>query len=209
MNQPEISVEPMVQRLLERLLAPFRDARPRDSLLYSTNHLWFGDFGLDDDCRIGIDDMLRLILSHLHEIIFPVKGHKVPRGSPLAWLCQPTGMVALPAPFPMTVNEINTTVRESPNLALADPYGEGWLANIHLDHRATDLPLLSCSAADAHWKESVTAIDATLHRTLSERSDKSVGETLPDGGRFITSISQLLSPEDYVNLLQDVLRVAG
>ena len=202
-------MDPLAQRLLQRLMAPLRAARPRDSLLYSTNHLWIQKLGKGESYRIGIDRLLRLLMSHLHEIIFPVRGHQAPRGGPLGWLCQPTaGMVALPAPLPMTVIEVNGAVRETPSLALTDPYGEGWLVEVEMDRQAAASSLLANDAVMDNWQETIAAVDARLHQAMLELSARSVGETLPDGGRFITSISQLLSPDDYISLLQDLLKVA-
>ncbi len=113
-------------------------------------HVWIKPLA-DGTTRLGMTPVAYWLLRNSLVAISVrprVLGQAVPQGKSLAMVESLKYIGPLPAPFPGVVLRANERVQADPDLAVADPYGEGWIFEMApLDWAAAAAGLLTGEAA--------------------------------------------------------------
>src|ERR1700758_781655 len=100
-----------------------------ENLRYHPGHTW----ALSESpslVRVGMDDFASKLAGKVEHIALPQRGQWVRQGQKV-WTIQRDGAtVDMVSPIEGSVADINDAVVRDPQLALKDPYGEGWLLTV-------------------------------------------------------------------------------
>jgi len=105
-------------------------------LFYDENDCWAKVEG--DTAKVGITDFLQNMTSDIVFVEFKEVGTKVEQFDEVASFESTKTVLDLISPVRGTIAEVNERLKESPELANKDPYGEGWFALIMLDNFESD-----------------------------------------------------------------------
>jgi glycine cleavage system H lipoate-binding protein len=177
------------------------DRFPADRL-YSTGHLWVQmPESRGGTARIGLDSFAASLLGRLIEVRVPPG----PRDDRLtAELRLDSGPLTLTLPLRVETTEPNTALHERPDLALTDPYSEGWLlaaggmAAVALDEFLNAEQALEQAQRDLRMFRRHVALEM-----LAETTD--LGRCMADGGEPLTDLRQILGAARLHSLLRKLL----
>ena len=125
-------------------------------LHYTPDHEWIRRSG-ENTVRVGITDFAQSALGDVVFVQLPDVGAELTAGESFGEVESTKSVSDLYAPVSGTVSAVNTDLQASPQLVNSDPYGAGWLLDVHV--------------ADVGAVESaiVTLLDAEAYRgTLTE-----------------------------------------
>ncbi len=105
-------------------------------LLYTENDVWIGI--QDHESLVGVTDFLQKRGGDAVFVELPQKGKTVKRGDEIASLETIKAIVPVICPLDGVVAEINSTLKDKPELINEDPYGDGWLALVSPSHLEED-----------------------------------------------------------------------
>ena len=97
-------------------------------LRYSNDHEWARASG--DVIRIGITDYAQDALGDVVFVDLPKVGTAIDARAALGEVESTKSVSEIYAPIGGTVSAVNDTLKSSPELVNADPYGEGWICEI-------------------------------------------------------------------------------
>lgn len=164
---------------------------------YDDRHVWIRSAPKDrpELFQIGIDAFAAWLVRSVAAVVAPARRSRLERGSPAAWLRSTFGMIAINSPLDGTLVALNPALSNRPQLAIDDPYGEGWLLEIASTGAGSPLAHLRSgreikALARSHRIEiaRIVATDAFRGRAL-------VGATLPDGGQRVGNWRDTVSSE--------------
>jgi glycine cleavage system H protein len=194
-------IESTITPVLDRLMEPFKHIQQDPDRLYSRNHLWLQQIN-NHRWRLGLDLFAAGILGQVSEIIYPTYRESQQRGSQLLWINHLNGMTMIRSPVASTALQKNQKLRDTPSLLLADPLGEGWL--VVGDYRVDeDSEYIIPDHLCARWmRQEIEWLLQELKRQIMNKIEHGLGETLEDGGVYVTDIYTALGPlahRDLVN----------
>jgi glycine cleavage system H lipoate-binding protein len=131
--------------------------------------------------RIGLDDFSQKVLGPAEEMKLPEMGQAFQRDTTALFLSRQSNKAAVLAPLDGIVEAVNPRVRQNPNLAHDDPYGEGWLFVITPTNLRPDLENMLYGQRNVAW------IDNESHKLLG-MLESTAGITLPSGGTIIDDV---------------------
>jgi glycine cleavage system H protein len=99
-----------------------------DDLRYSNDHEWAKANG--DRVRIGITDYAQDALGDVVFVDLPTVGAAIDAHGTVGEVESTKSVSEIYAPIGGTVSAVNDTLKSSPELVNADPYGEGWICEI-------------------------------------------------------------------------------
>ena len=102
-----------------------------EQLSYHPGHSWAMQ-ERQNLVRIGIDDFAAALAGHVERIELPKTGQWLRQGQKAWSLYRDGEKTAMVSPTEGEVIEINPEVAANPELLRKDPYGNGWLALIHV-----------------------------------------------------------------------------
>lgn len=115
-----------------------------DDLRYSAEHEWVR---LDGDiATVGITDFAQDALGDVVFVEVPAVGQHVTRNSACAEIESTKSVSEIYAPMSGTVEEVNETLADAPELVNSDPYGDGWIMQIRVTEPAEIDELLDAPA---------------------------------------------------------------
>jgi glycine cleavage system H protein len=114
-----------------------------ENLRYTAEHEWVRPGG--DAVRIGITGYAQEALGDIVFISLPDDGTRVNAGQPCGEVESTKSVSEIYAPITGTVTARNPALEESPELANADPYGEGWMFEVRPDDPGEVEGLLSAA----------------------------------------------------------------
>ena len=97
-------------------------------LRYSNDHEWAKANG--DIIRIGITDYAQDALGDVVFVDLPKVGAEIAAHGTIGEVESTKSVSEIYAPIGGTVSAVNDTLKSSPELVNADPYGEGWICEI-------------------------------------------------------------------------------
>ena len=119
----------VTEKLLEIKVDKWTFRVPRDRL-YNENDFWAK---LDGDvATVGITDFLQNMVSDIIFVELPDLGTSVEQFDEAGLFEAIKTMLDLISPVSGIVKEVNEKLRERPELANQDPYGEGWFVKIEV-----------------------------------------------------------------------------
>jgi len=186
-----------------RLLSPrlARATRPRarrrrgawfalaDGLRFHQGHSWAAE-GEGDVVTVGLDDFAAQLVGTPDAIALPAVGEAVRQGE-RAWRVRVGDReLAMVSPVDGRVVAVNEEVLATPQRAMDDPYGRGWLLKVASPARRTALRnLLGGELAKAWMRQTVERLRGLPAGGL--------GEVLPDGGTPVRGFGRALGPEAW------------
>jgi glycine cleavage system H protein len=99
-----------------------------ENLKYTTDHEWIrveGQFGW-----VGITDYAQSELGDVVYVELPAAGVKVEKGKSFGTIEAVKAVSDLFAPIAGEVVEINTEMKDHPEVVNKDPYGKGWMVKV-------------------------------------------------------------------------------
>ena len=97
-------------------------------LRYSNDHEWAKANG--DIIRIGITDYAQDALGDVVFVDLPKVGAEIAAHGTIGEVESTKSVSEIYAPIGGTVSAVNDTLKSSPELVNADPYGDGWICEI-------------------------------------------------------------------------------
>src|SRR6202158_2860532 len=147
-----------------QVAASTRDAAPRlkpalvggfevpENLRYHPGHTWV----LSESpslVRVGMDDFASKLTGKLENITLPQRGQWIRQGQKMCTVHRDGCSVDMVSPMEGSVSDINEAVVRDPELALRDPYGDGWLLTVQAPDAKTSFRNLLGGALARWWTE--------------------------------------------------------
>ena len=177
-------------------------SRVDEFTFYHSNHCWVK---VEDPMtlRVGMDYFLIKLMGEVKAIAMPVVGDTITQGKSCLDLTLEDLSVPLVSPITGSVKAVNLHLKSKPELITRDPWGVNWLLKVKPTNLAHDLENLIIGSHALSWyqkeeKELSAVIDAMLAQ--SGQSEK-LGLTMQDGGRKISRLGELLTAEQYAQIL--------
>ncbi len=115
-----------------------------DELRYSSDHEWARLEG--DRVRMGITDYAQDALGDVVFVELPAEGTSVEQGAMLGEVESTKSVSEIYAPVAGQVVAVNAALGEAPERLNSDPYGEGWICEIHPSDPSSVDALLDAAA---------------------------------------------------------------
>jgi len=160
---------------------------------YHVGHTWALDLG-HGRMRVGLDAFAASLLGTIRRIEVPLRGRWLRQGDRGWTVATAHGDVQMLAPVEGEIVTVNEAALRNPEIVTADPYGQGWLAELF----SPDVPvsfrnLLSRAFARRWMEESMAELRAAFSPT--------VPVTALDGGTLLPRVGDELTPEQWRELV--------
>ena len=99
-------------------------------LRYTAEHEWVRRTG-DETVRVGITDFAQSSLGDVVFVQLPAAGDQIRAGDTFGEVESTKSVSDLYAPVTATVAAVNADLAGDPGLVNSDPYGQGWLVELH------------------------------------------------------------------------------
>ncbi len=185
------------EKQVDSLLDPFNNLDLPQDRMYSSNHTWFQ--WSREEFIVGIDHCATRLLGPISTIVLPEPPMKTLASSPCAWVVQQDGAIALQTALAGTITAINEKAKENPSLVTNAPYTLGWIFKMRPENCSVDC-LLSAENAQAFFHRQSAALRHDIIHHFAELS-ANVGSTLPDGGRHLQSVQDMLGRRTYFSII--------
>src|SRR5450631_2864773 len=123
-----------------------------ENLRYHPGHTW----ALSESpnlVRVGMDDFASKLTGKLESITLPQRGQWIRQGQKMCTVHRDGCTVDMVSPIEGSVSDINEAVARDPELALRDPYGDGWLLTVQAPDAKTSFRNLLGGALARWWTE--------------------------------------------------------
>jgi glycine cleavage system H protein len=105
-----------------------------EDLTYTAEHEWVRSLGDEDGTvRVGITEFAQDALGDIVFVTLPQTGARVTGGEPCGELESTKSVSDLYAPVSGVVVAVNDQLETAPELVNSDPYGDGWMFEVHPD----------------------------------------------------------------------------
>jgi glycine cleavage system H lipoate-binding protein len=122
------------------------------TLRYHPGHAWANTEGAAT-ARVGIDDFAARIVAPVSQIDLPPVGRWIRQGEKAFSVHQEGRTAEIMSPVEGEIVQVNTTLRESPQLLRDDPYGVGWVMVVHSPDLSTTIRNLLSGSLAQRWME--------------------------------------------------------
>lgn len=149
--------------------------------------------------RIGLDDFSLKLLGQADAFDLPLMGNELNQDQ-VGWgLKRKNNNADVLSPVGGVIVEVNSRLREDPNLANRDPYGEGWLFMLHTPDIKKSVKNLMTDAQSIEWMN-------TEVQALEDMIENVAGPAAADGGYFTGDIYGALPDLGWGNLTKTFLK---
>ncbi len=175
----------------------------RESYRYSANHCWLKQM-TRTVVRIGLEPGLASALLLPRSIVLPSIGQRIDKGSACVWIVLADGILPVTAPVSGEIVGRNTRAVNEPQTVLLQPFDQGWLFEVRSESTTMkEAGLLDIGeAGEKYTRDSLRFTELLLQELQASRPE--VGQTLPDGGRPLQDLSDMLGAKKYYNVLRQV-----
>ena len=168
-----------------------------ESLHYHPGHTWIRVLD-ENSVAVGIDDFARKLLGCARGVSISDVGKFVYQGE-AAFTVQINGKTAqFVSPVSGRVTEINPNLGSRPELVTSDPYGQGWVCKLTLDHLSRNVRNLLSSTLARRWTEDCSHRLSFYLMALS-------GSVLCDGGEPAENFARELTTAEWRALKHEFL----
>ena len=186
--------------------APRKEAAPRvqpnvaagfqvqPNLKYHQGHTW----ALSESpnlVRVGIDDFATKLLGSVESVSMPQRGQWIRQGQKILSFKRNGQTIDLVSPIEGSVSDVNDTVIANPELALKDPYGDGWMISVESPDAKTNFRNLLGGLMVNRWME-----DCAFR--LAQQMPKTA-TTMADGGLVTSDLAKLIPAEKYQSIVNE------
>jgi len=191
------AVQPVVREVPSHVVpAMVAGFQVPQNVRYHSGHTW----ALSESrelVRVGIDDFASKLVGKIESIALPQRGRWVRQGQKIWTIFRDGKSVDMVSPIEGTVSDVNEAVVKNPNLALKDPYGEGWIMTVQAPDSKVKFRNLLGGALARMWTE-----DSALR--LRKRMPVAMAAALAqDGGVAVDDITAHLPNEDWATLTKE------
>jgi glycine cleavage system H protein len=127
-----------------------------DNVRFHPGHTWAAS-ETAELVRVGIDDFAAKLVGSSKKIELPTRGQWVRQGQKIFSFKDGDRKIELVSPIEGTVVEINEAALQSPGMTREDPYGDGWLIEVHSPDAKTNFRNLLSGATARRWMEEAAA----------------------------------------------------
>ena len=113
-------------------------------------------------------------------------------------------MLELIAPVGGKVSAVNSLLYKSPELIVDDSWESGWLITVQPDNIEHDLQNLMFGNKAKQWYERCEQAAFETVGAMLEENSSALGPTLQDGGEQVSSLADMLSSEQYYQVLETI-----
>ncbi len=163
-----------------------------DGVSYHSGHSWVlrERKGL---VRVGADEFAAALAGNIEQIELPKPGTWLRQGQKFLTFVRNGERTEMVSPTEGEITEINREVLGNPALLRQDPYGKGWLLNVHVpDEENTSRNLVPKSLVREWMRQAVESLYA-LQPALA-------GSVAADGGRPATDLLASISNADWKSI---------
>ncbi len=133
-------------------IRPFAPVRVPRGLFLGPGHTW-ARLTESGELRLGADELLAQAVGGSDRVELRATGDEVEAGDVVATVWRLGRRLDLRSPVGGTVTAGNPSLRQSPGLVSADPYGSGWLVSVWPVEHAEALRSLKVGDAARRWLE--------------------------------------------------------
>ena len=166
-----------------------------DKLRFHPGHTW----ALSESpslVRIGLDEFASKLTGKVERITLPQRGQWLRQGQKVWTLHRDGTSVDMVSPIEGSVADINESVARNPELALKDPYGEGWMVTVQSPDAKTNFRNLLGGALARWWtEESANRLQRLMPATL--------GALAQDGGVAVDDLAAQIPGKDWATLAKE------
>ena len=167
-----------------------------DNLRYHPGHTW-AVAESPDLVRVGIDDFAAKLGGTIKKIDVPLRGHWIRQGQRIIAMHHDGREIDLVSPVEGTVVDINQRALENPDLAQADPYGDGWLLTVNSPDASTNFRNLLGGTLARRWMDDAAA----KLRSFAMQTPALVAQ---DGGVAVASVVDQLPEADWQTMTKEL-----
>ena len=170
-----------------------------ENLRYHPGHSWV----LSESpnlMRVGLDDFAARLIGKVQRLSLPERGRWVRQGQKLITIYRNGSQAELVSPMEGIVTDVNEALLQDPDLALRDPYGEGWLVTVHSPDAKTNFRNLFAGTLARKWMEEAAIRLQTRLRALA---GVTVSAMAQDGGLAVRDLTAHLPDADWSELARD------
>lgn len=177
------------------VLSPESFILPR-GYFFSKAHTWL-ELLFSGKVHIGVDDFISKITGKIDAIeVLPV-GEEVVKGKPLFKIKQGNRTLTFLSPVSGKIKAINSSVLESPEIILKDPYLNGWIVMIEPNDIASEVKSLLIGQEASQWlRNEIKRFREFITKETSKFSP-TPELTLADGGLVIKGVLQSVDEKTW------------
>jgi len=177
------------------------------ALFYHKNHCWV-KVVTPDEVVIGINGILAKLIYGIKTVVLPKIGDAVTRDLIFAHVLQDKHIIPLIMPVNGIVTAVNTLLEKRPELLRTEFSEKGWLLTIKSVNLEKDLRTLSFGSRAAEWYRTKDRSIGDAIRAACTANNENIGPTMHDGGELVRNASEMLTPEQYSKILDELSRQA-
>lgn len=162
------------------------------SLFYHPDHCW-AKVETTERVRIGIDDLLAQLMTHIQVVILPQVGNFISQGECCAHIIQEEYILAVVSPLSGSIQAVNPRLKKKPELVIDDPQGDGWLLTIKPENPENDLQNLLFGRKALLWYQREEKEILSRAESILKQYPNAVGPTMQDGGVRVANLRDMLS----------------
>ena len=173
-----------------------------EALFFNRQHCW-ARVENPALARIGIDSILTNFVVKVRAVSLPKPGDRVVQDRVFAHIIQEKHVLELISPVSGTVSAVNALLYKSPELIVDDSWESGWLIAVQPDNMEHDLQNLLFGKKAKQWYEQC---EQSVFETVGAMlvPETGLGPTLHDGGEQVSSLADMLSSEQYYQVLESL-----
>ncbi len=175
------------------------------SLFYHKNHCWVKVVN-PDEVVVGINGILAKLIYGIKTVVLPKIGDAVTRDLIFAHLLQDKHIIPLIMPVNGIVTAVNTLLGKRPELLRTEFSGKGWLLTVKSVNLEKDLRTLSFGSRAAEWYRGKDRSIGDAIQAAYSSNNKNIGPTMHDGGELVGNASEMLTPDQYSKILDELSR---
>jgi len=193
--QPALQVAPRSEvkpRLAPSLVGGFQVP---ENLRYHPGHTW----ALSESpslVRVGMDQFASKLTGKIERITLPQRGQWIRQGQKIWTVSRDGSSVDMVSPIEGSVADVNDAVVQNPELALKDPYGEGWMVTVQSPDAKTNFRNLLGGALARWWTEESAG-------RLQRKMPMALGALAQDGGVAVDNLAAHIPDQDWAVLAKE------
>lgn len=194
--QPVLQVAPSKReadaRLRPSLVGGFQVP---ENLRYHPGHTW----ALNESpslVRVGMDDFASKLVGKMERVTLPQRGQWIRQGQKICTVHRDGSAVDMVSPIEGSVADINDALGRDPQLALHDPYGDGWLVTVQSPDAKTNFRNLLGGALARWWTEESAS-------RLQRKMPTALGALAQDGGVAMDNLTAQMPDQDWMQLARE------
>ena len=174
-------------------------------VFYSKNHTW-AYLEKSGIARIGLDDLLLHITGEVRVNHLKNPGEKVTKGDLVAQIDQNGKSLDIFSPISGEIVSANPVLNGNRELLNTDPYGKGWIYNIHPSDWVAEIPAFYFGGNATEWfKKELLRYKDFLSINMPRYSAGSSMVVLQDGGELSDNSLSEMPPEIWKDFQKEFL----